>query len=232
MLETLRAWLNGKREYYTGVALYGKINGNDSLYKLLCKGKSTFSEKRLQDELWNKCQELKARGVDPRVITTENSVPAAPEALPTDIPPNPDLYQACLKEADFLYKELMNERALLFASTKTKGLDDVNRPELIQLRSSSAISIVIKYRKVSQLYDRARYVKINGTLPAEEIHHETSEYDSLPDHLVKQTLDNLRKNYNKLKNRPQTADRIALVQKHLSNIEKLEKRWQSLKPVK
>ena len=57
---------------------------------------------------------------------------------------------------------------------------------------------------------------------------EETEYDNLPDHLVKKTLDNLRKNYNKIKNREQTPERIELLQKHEKNIKKLMAKWDLL----
>jgi hypothetical protein len=229
MLESLRAWLNGNREYFTGVALLKQLTPSHILLPLLQKGKSDFAYKRLQDELMKLCLEMKTASV---IIKSADVVvkPIAQDPIPV-APVNTSLYEACLNEANLLYKEMMNERALLFASAKVQGYEDINRPDLVQQRSKPAVDLVVKYQRVSKLYDRADYVKKHGRLPAfvsEE--NDVDEYDALPDHLVKQTLDNLRKNTNKLKKREQTAERIALIQKHEANIKKLETKWHSLKP--
>ncbi len=224
MLDALRAWLNGKREYYTGVALFEQLSDNKGLLIVLRKGKTEFTYKRLQEELMSICLRMKAE---------TNKAPAQPAKQNPEpfAPVNNELYEACLKEAHLLYKELMNERALLFASTVSQDYEDINRLDLIQQRSKQAVDLVVKYQRVSQHYDRADYVKLHGKLPT-DLNNElpADEYDSLPDHLVKQTLDNLRKNYNKIKKREATAERIALLQKHEVNIKKVEARWLLLKP--
>jgi hypothetical protein len=231
MLDALRAWLNGNREYFTGVALLQQLSNNTALLNLLRKGKTDFTYKRLQDELLQICKNLKANSSS---SIQKNISPATKDVAENKQPgeiKNPALYAACLKAANLLYKEMMNERAILFASAKVEGYEDVNRPDLVHERSKAAVDLVIKYQRVSELYDRAAHVKQFGKLPHELQADDDvkSEYDALPDHLVKQTLDNLRKNYNKIKKREQTAERIALLQKHEANIKKLAARWQQLK---
>ena len=232
MLDALRAWLNGNREYFTGVALLQQLSTNTALLNLLRKGKTDFTYKRLQDELLQICNKMKAY---PSFVIQKNVPPAAKPSQQDqtgDEIKNPALYNACLKEAHLLYKEMMNERAILFASANVESYEDVNRPDLVHERSKAAVDLVVKYQRVSQLYDRANHVKLHGALPQylQQENEVQNEYDSLPDHLVKQTLDNMRKNYNKIKKRPQTAERIALLQKHEANINKLVARWQLLKP--
>lgn len=217
MLDQLREWLNGDREFYRGVALYEMAGDNDSLLQLLKKGKTDFAYKKLQDCLLQICNELKIER--PEIKKFEKNI---------STPVNKTLYEAAQREAFILYKEAMNDRAVLFACIESLDFEDPNRADLILQRSRPAVDLVLKFNRVSELYDRANYVKINGRLP--ETEELNNEFDALPDHLVKAALDNARKARNKLKSKEQTAIRIALLQKHELNIEKLEKQWRSLKP--
>lgn len=142
---------------------------------------------------------------------------------------NPDLYTACKLQADNTYKKAMNHRAVLFSMVPSELYEDPNRPDLVEQRSKLCILVINLYNEASELYDKADFVRINGVLP-EVVKNTIDEIDIIPDHLVKSKLDNLRKNYNKTKKREQTPERITLLQKHQSDILKLDKRWLSLKP--
>lgn len=220
MLDQLREWLNGSREYYKGVALYEIVGDNADFLSLAKKGKSDFTHKKLQDALLKICLQLKNEIIEPADKISQHAAPAAPENKP--------LYEAALKEATLLFKESMNDRATLFALANTEGFEDPNRPDLVAQRSKQAVDLVVKYNRVSELFDRAAYVKKHGRLPVDEA--DENEFDALPDHLVKDALNNARKAYNKLKSKEQTAERVALMQKHKKNIKKLELKWQSLRP--
>ena len=137
----------------------------------------------------------------------------------------------CKNEADLAYKKVMNDRAVLFSLANVDDFTDPNMPAKVQEREKLAIAVVTGFQKVSDLYDTANYVKENGRLPNSDTSTET-EYDNLPDELVKQQLDNCRKAFNKLKSKEQTPVRIELMQKHQENIKKLEARWHSLKPAR
>jgi hypothetical protein len=125
----------------------------------------------------------------------------------------------------------MNSRAVLFSMATPADFTDPNRPDLIAQRRKLAIQVVLDAQRVSQLYDKAAYVREHGQLPgATDDQGEETDVDAIPDNLVKPKLDNLRKNYSKMKMRDQTPERLALMQKHHSNILKLEARWLLLKP--
>lgn len=266
MLEELRAWLNGNREYYAGVILYAKAGDNEALKQLFAKGKTDYCTERLQAELLRICQQLKAQQHE---NDSTNSRRAATD-LPTDgisetsrredlhynrlsgkpptaagqplasssgtsgqTPVNGTLHAVCKKEADAVYKEVMNLRAELFALARADDFSDPNTPDRIEQRSKLAVKVAEGFKRVSQLYERADYVRIHGRLPADgEPDGEELEPDGLPEHLVKQTLDNLRKNVNKMRKREQTPERMALLQKHEANLKKLEARWRLLQPAK
>lgn len=237
MLEPIRAWLNGNRDYYTGVAIYSQAGTNEELLQVLKKGPNDFRTKRLQDELLTLCNQLKIQqhGIANPVRRKDktNAIKSAkgPDQQPIALRPhNPTLYDACKLEADLQYKKVMNTRARLFGLATHSDYVDVNKEDKVFDRVKLALEVVHEYNLVSQLYDRAAYVKIHGRLPNDQDDNEENEYDHLQDHLVKLRLDNARKAYNKLKAKEQTAERISLLQKHEENIKKLEAKWDSLKP--
>ncbi len=233
MLETLRAWLNGKKEYFSGVAIYAELGNNAQLLQLFKKGPTPFTTKRLGEELLSICKQLKEQnhgsanpGRDFKKVS--NKITAAGTGQKTDVRPhNSTLYEACQREADQAYKQVMNARAVLFASINPN--EDPNTEDNIKARAPKAIEIVEGFKNVSQLYEQANFVQIHGHLPGSDPADKENEYDALPNHLVKQALDNLRKNYNKMKKREVTPEREAMLLQHEKNIKKLEIKWASLK---
>lgn len=262
MLEMLRTWLNGAREYNAGVLLYEQCDHSADLLEMFKKGINDFRKRRLQEELLIICKKLKGEqknterdilratdsrentgGIIPTNIGSDTDSdsqgllrkggeilrPCGRQDVSTNIPPvNAALFNAAKLVADKRFKQVMNERAVLFSMIDNNSLEDPNTAERISARCKMAINVVRGYQAVSKLYDDAEFVKANGKLPYAD-DSAGGEYDNLPDDLVKQKLDNLRKNYNKIKDREQTPERIALLQKHKSNIEKLEARWRLLK---
>ncbi len=252
MLEVLRLWLNGNREYWSGVVLYAQCNLDERLLNVFKKAKTDFTTERLPKALLEKFNELNidtnviTKNGEPTNTTTQKGcttkrlgslattistktiiIATAKEAV------NKVLYEACKLEADNLYKETMNLRAVLFNKAKPTGFEDINRPDLVQQRNKPSVDVVIMFQKASKLYDKAAYVYDHGRLPNEDLDHDPdTEMEALPDELVKSTLDNLRKNFNKMKKREATPERLAMLQKHEKNIIKLEARWHYLKPIK
>ncbi len=254
MLQLLRAWLNGSKDYFTGVALYEKLGSNDALKKLFVKGPTDFNRKRLHEELLSICNDLKTqendrnipaaagspgidtagRWPDGRLRTdggrkTEDAHPLPTAPNQPKQPVNVELYNATRLQANKLYKETMNNRAVLFSMADSNDHTDPNTEAKINERVKLALSVVTSFQQASAMYDKSEYVSAHGRLPDQDENGDENEYDHLPDQLVKQTLDNLRKNVNKMKKREQTPERVALQQKHEANIEKLSKKWHSLK---
>lgn len=256
MLDTLRAWLNGKREYWAGVVLYSKLGDDARLKQLFAKGPTEFTTRRMQEELLSICRDLKKQNngttslqestttaskigniAGPQRQSNQTKSTNATTNRDGDSNPavveectNPDLFKAAKAEADRAYKAMMNKRAVLFSLAPLDDRTELNTPDRIAARQQLCIDIVKEHEHVSQLYDKADHAKKFGRLPGvPDPEEDELNVDTLPDHLVKQTLDNTRKNYNKMKNRDQTAERVELMQKHKSNIEKLEARWHLLK---
>jgi hypothetical protein len=258
MLEVLRAWLNGKREYWAGVVLYKKMGDDDRLKQLFAKGPTAFTTRRMQEELLAICNELKKQpnaksDHHRRAAAITHKAPAKghagsnfnysgdPEGYASTVDEkatnststfeSTKLYAAAKAEADKAYKEMMNKRAILFSLAPLDDRTEANTEARIEARRQLALDVVQEYEYVSQLYDRADHVRIHGVLPDAPVDDEEElNVDELPDHLVKPTLDNIRKNVNKIKKREQTAERVSIIQKHEANIEKLLHRWNALKP--
>ena len=266
MQQTLRNWLNSRKDYFQGVAIYEQFNPDEKLLAVLNNGPNDFRQKRLVEELLKIYQNLNSKqnegiqsipaevsGMAGKKESSKNAIKVAQnanivtqnvnkvasdanEVTPSKAkgvtsPVNPELYNACLEEANNEYKKVMNARAVLFKKAAPDGYLDINKPDLIKDRGGLAIEVVQGWQKVSELFDRANYVHQHGRLPSSGADLEDdNEYDLIPDSLVKQRLDNARKAYNKLKNKERTPERVALLQQHEENIKKLKAKWDSLRP--
>lgn len=255
-LSTVRAWLNGNRDYNTGVAIYAINDPDENLLHVLKQGSNAFRAARLQEQLICIYNKLKTdadnnpgdsnhrgigipgsddQGADPEQKNNKKATAGfAGDSKKEQRPVNIALYDACKMEADNAYKKVMNGRAILFKMTEGERWENPNLEHKINDRAPMAIEVVQGFQRVSALYDRAEYVKLHGRLPdvgdPEEV--EETEYNHLPDMLVKVNLDNARKALNKLKKKEATPDRIQLMQQHEKNIKKLEIKWRLLQPVK
>lgn len=82
MLDTLRAWLNGTREYNTGVSLYDLLGTDTKLKALFKQGYTLWNNYRLQEELKAICDTLKKKQAkeliakSTKLKNVRNSVPA------------------------------------------------------------------------------------------------------------------------------------------------------------
>lgn len=228
MKEILRRWLNGDRDYFRGLVLFKELSSNKALVGLLMKGPSEYNVQRLNKELTDLYAQMSAPD---RVINTKKEPGTAPVDISDQGTKESEIYLAAKAEADLEYKKVMNLRAELFALTRVDDISEINKPDLLEKRSKLAVEVVYQYNLVSKLYEKADFVRKNGRLPIQEPEQisPVQKYKDLPDALVKQTLDNLRKNYNKMKKREATPERVQLLTEHKEGIEILEKRWHLLK---
>lgn len=229
MLQELRNWLNGARQYTAGVKLYAQLGDNAELKSLFAQGQTPYTTKRLQDELLAICNRLKQQA-------TQTPPPAQPQAQQQPekepAPKYTQLYQEAKILADNAYKQAMNKRAILFSMVDTTSYTDNNTKELVDKRAPLAIDVVKLYNRASILYARADYALQHGRMPEDDATTGQTDYDHLPDELVKPTLDNLRKNVSNMARREPTPERLAMLAMHRANITKLEARWHLLKPQK
>jgi len=240
MVERLNNWLNHK-EYFKGVVLYSQCEHNAALLQLLKAGPSPYNISLLERELRKELQRLhinaamKQQG-NPAAIKNVvlKELPVAlqkPEIITIEETEHVHdaVYQAAKKEADKKYKEAMNLRAQLFALANMNDFLDVNSPDRIEARRQMALDVVRLYNEASRLYEKADYIKSSGKLPDAVEEEDETDWYAIPDHLVKPQLDNVRKNYNKMKKRSQTPERMVLMQKHEQTIKILSERWDLLK---
>lgn len=260
MLEQLRNWLNGPREYTSGVLLYLHLGDNEALKHLLKKSKNDYNVKRLQQELLAICVHLKSikygnskndetnstsSTKDKKSFdedkrnrhrqdssSTKDVIVPAPASADEISSQNIRLYEACHQEANKKYKEAMNTRAVLFAMLPTDEYADANQQDFVLQRSDLAIKVVNLYNEASDLFDRAAYVKEHGRLPDAAPVTDVIDMELVPEYQVKQHLDNRRKNYNKMLKKVQTPETVLKIQQHEIDIKILERRWHSLTQAK
>lgn len=221
MLEKLRAWLNGGRDFEEGKRLYFCVGKNINLKALLVQGKSPLSEKKLLDELTAICNEMKAAEANNDVAVKQGAT-----ASPIN---NTALYEACLEEAKLAYKRAMNPRGELLRKAQQLSIADYNNEELVKDRGALAMATIEWYTEASLLFDRADYVKKHGKLPDEEYKQPTNTVAALHDCMVFYTLETMKKYYNKLKKKSTTPERVVQLQQYAADIKILEERWRLLK---
>lgn len=217
-------WLNGKREYHTGVIILKKYYPDHPLLGILTAKSNNKNVSRLL---------VAMEDIADNKVPAVADVPGSKTDKIITVPPSDyshtDLYKSCKNEADLLFKKLMNDRAILFNQIRSLlPHDDPNRPDLVDSRKKSTIDIAYNYIKVSKMYDRSDIVKKTGRLSYDEKEASIIDTSHIPDSLVKQSLDNLRKNINKIKKREQTPERISLLNEHYLTLKSLEERWRLL----
>lgn len=221
MKEQLRNWLNGDRNFQTGAALYCMLGENEAMKKLLKKGKTDYLQERLEQELDQLYDQLFS-GPPPSLSGPPPLIPSGPA-----IPKNQALEEVCNNKATRLYKQMMNDRAILFSLAKTEIHEDPNTPDLIEQRRILALAVCEQNYAVSKAYDELDHVRKYGVL-TNSSDSSTNEIPEVPDHLLKHHINNLRKNLGKIRKREQTPERLTLIQKHEQELKELINRWDKL----
>jgi hypothetical protein len=242
MVERLNKWFNSGKDYFKGVVLYSHGEHDAALLLLFKNGPTPYNQQRLEKELQTKLQllqtnaSLKAQGnpIQIRNVVLKEAAPTYPLQKPAvitvdEVPENNELYNAAKAEADKEYKRVMNLRTELFILARQDDYTDPNSPDRVAQRRQLALDVVKGFNAASLLYEKADYIKSNGRIPDYELPEDDIDPMLLPDSQVKQALDNTRKNYNKMKKREQTPERILLQQKHEKTISILSERWALLK---
>ena len=219
--DVLSYWLNNSdHDYVQGVNLISVLSTDKDLVSFFQKYNSDFAHRRLVEELEKIYEGMMATvPLTPTVVEEEQAPPRLPK--------NPELEVAAAHKASQLYKQMMNDRAVLFNLTKVEGWDDPNKPDLVEQRRQLALSICAQNYEVGEAYDELAHVRQHGTLPNTE--EEKQEEGEVPDLELKPTIDNLRKALSKLRQKEQTPERVAKIQQHESRLQELLQRWNRLK---
>ena len=195
MQRSLQRWAANGKDYWQGVYLYSNLADHDpALLKAFKTRRTDEREKQLIFLLSS---------------LIDQSYTEEPKAEPTPAAElkAPDVYAACKSAADAAYKEVMNARAVLF------NLSQKNRPtdEEKEQRRVLALQVIKGWKELTELYDKAAYVKEHGRLPTTNEKSSKNNNEAVPDFMVYCQLDNLRKNISKLKKRPPTPERLQLI---------------------
>lgn len=231
MLEVIRCWFNGSMDYYPGVALAAQFYENKALLLVLQKSDNNRNRQRLKEIMeheFTRLSELQPKN------NKEVELPEKKERCESKTKEKPaqsfegsPVYKSALSEADKAYRQVMAKRTELFLQTRVLEYEDPNTPDKVKIRAQMAIEVVEGYRKASRLYEKANFVQKHGRLPDAEQTDE-NELEFLPDFRVQQVLNNARKALSKLKKKPLTTERVALMEVHQNRIKTLEKRWAML----
>lgn len=221
MIDALSTWLNSKREYYSGAALYSVYGANDQLKNLFLNGPTPYNVSKLFEELKDLYYKATIVADDTEQTTYVRSHRTA---RPQNVNEEDPLLIACDTKAKNLYKELMNKRAVLFNLCRSEAWEDENSPDKVKERGIIAVELLDLNYKVDKAYEDLAYVREYGTLP-DQLVPVIEKYSLLPDSRVKHEIDNLRKNMNKIKNKEQTPGRIIAIKEHEESLLKLEARW-------
>ena len=212
MINSIKKWLDEGRHYWKGVVIYSNIPNHDRVFVLrFKKNRTDENEKILCELIKNYYQKIKAES-----ILEMPNINEVKKEIQED-----ELYLSCKAQADSFYKDVMNKRAVLFSLSKKKSCTQ----EEMEQRRNLALDIVDGFKKVSELYDKADYVKTHKQLPCIKI----KSKDKMPDFMVYFNLENARKNMNKLQKLSKTPERIQAISELSIKLEQLKKRWLSLR---
>lgn len=221
MRELIIRWKKSGKKYDDGVSIYVKYGDNDSLKKLLQKEQTEYCKNRLSEELDLLLNPQQFSG-DSNIVTEPISDP-----VPKNKGENSPVYDSCIQEANKAYKESMNARAVLF-SMIPDGAHDINAPQLVDQRRDLALKTLRYHAMASELYDKADFVKTNGYLPDSGSNQQTKIQD-VHDVMVFYELYNRRKRISRVNQRDKTPENVQESELLRTEIDELEKRWQSLK---
>ena len=236
MMQIIRAWLNGGKDYFEGVGIYSSVSKNKSLTNLFSKGFSKYNQDRLAEELKTIYLSMKNEAAQlPPAAAAAKKLEKQKEPLQSTVIENPktvnQIYEDARSKAMAVYKECMNKRAVLFNLAKVESWQDINAPHRVLERSKLCIEVIELYNQASRLFDIAEFVKTNNRLPTDVINDKLDPFKDLPDYLVKLELSNARKALQKIRAKPVTEARLLLAQKHIIKIEILERKWASLNSI-
>lgn len=227
-MQDLTAWLNSKRDFNEGVQVYLRYGDNKQFVQLLLDGETEYTRKNLFENLKKIYYDLKngTTPTDPVVKKQKAEVlaPALPhadqtpvlETAPAPITPKSDFYNSCKRDADKLYKELMNLRAQLFALCDVEDLKKDDNPDLVEQRKTIALQLMDLQYETDQAYAKLQYVEEHGVLPTIT---EAKEEEIPTNPILLLTFKkNLISGINKLKKKEQTPERVALLSHKLNQL--------------
>lgn len=236
-MKDLVAWLNSARKYADGVEVYKKLGKDAELLRYFTSAHTTMSQDKLFQTLRQLYYALKKaaneksirQSIKPSETSSNdkentqksndsNSRISRPLVLQTVATQNEmlrgdsSLKEACKNEADKIYKEMMNVRALLFAQCHIEPVPGENSSAAVAIRKEMALRVVNMQPAMNEAYKKLHYVEEHGKLPDAD-----DQEDELPTNPIEleRMRSNLLKNISRHKRNPdQSAERIALIKKH------------------
>ena len=189
-MKIIKNWLDGKRNYHVGLAIFKTVSKDQQLISLFQKGETIYNKKRLEEEL----QKLMGK---PAVTITPIK-----EQHDTDVMPDSEdaVLQALKNEWMPIYQEMNYMRHEL---DKYEG----NEIAAIAKRKDLAFDILDKEQQCMLIWKRADIYKQTGKLPEEkDAVWEVPTDPQLLAAAINNCKKNIRRNKLDLRKNPANAD--------------------------
>jgi len=221
MTEAILAWINGSRDYLKGIGLLENSGAAPELLKRLRADDSTDNKRELFFNLRALLSGSPAPSVTPILQATPIiAVPHNKKAIQPVSAPLNDIAAAAKKDADLLYKEMQNKRALLFDLCPVIPSASENDKSQQLRRSQLAKEIVELETEVTAAYEKYRYASANGRLPDTQAPDDTID----PVDLYRK-IQNLKKAISRWEVKPESAERSQHLADKTALLTKLQQQY-------
>jgi len=217
-MEQIKAWLNSSKPYAQGLQLYAEFGRDASILRRLHQGENPTNKVLLFNSLKQLLNPVLAK---PKPVLTP--IIQSPVSVPeiSKDKSNP-IAEAAKREADLLYKEMMDVRAVLFSLCPLEEEPLENSENAVESRNKLAIRLHELQYDVDNAYDKYRYALEHESLPP-TIAHEVID----PVRLF-QEITNIRKNLSWYKRKKdQTAEVLSAIKEREERLEKLLKQYEN-----
>lgn len=214
-MEDVVKWLNGKRDAASGVALLKKYEHPDAHFAF------RLSDGLHTSKIFHAVKNLLDLGTD-----REQEKEPLPEVAQKNPQPETltDIAQQAKKEADLLFKQMQNKRAVLFAMVDVKGKAFENDGLRIKERSTLVNEVMALEQKVNVAYDNYRFALQNGRLPV------ATPKPTVAESFLYHRISNIRKNLSKYRNKKGalSAEQMQRMQQYELELKDLLKQYDEL----
>lgn len=191
MKKEIQDWLNGARDLNQGLQLIKRINETDWVR---LSNQFRFSPKDVFLYLLNEF-----KGIDPNVKTSNPIIEPNQKAIPNKYNDDNPIVKEALVKANKLYKEMSNERALLFNLCSLKAQTFENEGKILNERAVLARKIMKLQYLIDEAYEAVTFARQFGRLPQ-------SDAIEVSDEDLYRVISNLQKNISRLKLKPKRTE--------------------------
>lgn len=210
-------WLNSSQKYEDGIRVLRQIGVDEKEIAQI-----ELSKERCKALFYR----IKNLLPNPKTRTTVHrpSTPKTPKNLEPILPYSQEpVAIAAKREADILFKDMMNKRALLFQMCTVKESPFENEMVQVNKRKKLTTEIIHLDRKVKEAYNKYRFTAEKGYVPETKI----STRKGTPHLLLYKQIKNKRTYISKLQKKENLSSKqMVLLEKHESDLSQLLKEYE------